>query len=64
METFLTSIGLWLPFAVMIGVLLLLIVLLLTGARTTCCKPGRDWVERPPIDFQALRGERPDDFEA
>jgi hypothetical protein len=56
METFSTTIAQWLPFALIIGVLLLMIVMLLNGTRITCCKPNQDWYKRPLTGFQTLRG--------
>lgn len=56
MESLIAAVGQWLPFALFIGVLLLMLILLLRGAKATCCKTGQDWYDRPPIDFQALRG--------
>ncbi len=56
MENLFTTIGQWFPFALIIGVLFLMIIMMLRGAKTTCCNVGDDWYNRPPIDFQALRG--------
>lgn len=56
METLRATVGQWLPFALFIGILLLVLIALLRGAKATCCKAYQDWYERPPNNFQVLRG--------
>ena len=56
METFIGTVGQWLPFGLIIGILFLMLIMLLRGAKTTCCKTDQNWYDRPPIDFEALRG--------
>ena len=57
MQTLISTAGQWLLFALFIGVLLLMLIMLLRGAKATCCKTERDWYKRPSIDFRALRGK-------
>jgi len=56
METLIGTVGQWLGYGLIIGVLLLMFIMLMRGSKATCCKTEHNWYDRPPIDFQALRG--------
>lgn len=52
METLIATVGQWLPFALFIGVLVMMLIMLLRGAKATCCKADPNWYDRPLLIFR------------